>query len=159
MSIAKNPVSSRRTLPSALTFAQVWASYRRYESLLPALPTARLIQRVPGIRELISKFDTFVFDAYGIVNRGHQAIAGAAQQFANVIATGKPVVARTNDDSGNREAVLAKHAARGFGLAKPAVIAGLGVLSSRLAALGDAASFGFLGPSSRPHEKKLKQLE
>lgn len=158
MSIATNPVSSRRALPSALTFAQVWACYRGYESLLPAIPTARPTQRVSGIRELISKFDAFVFDAYGVLNRGHQAIVGAAQQFANVVATGKPVVVLTNDASGNREAVLAKHAARGFDLAKPEVIAGIDVLPSRLPALSDAASFGYLGPSPRPHVKKLQQL-
>lgn len=145
-------------LPSALTFAQVWACYRRYEELLPALPAACPTTRVSGIGELVDDFDAFVFDAYGVLNRGHQPIAGAAGEFAAVVATSSPVVVLTNDASGNREAVLAKHAARGFDLSQTTVIAGLDVLPGRLDALQATPSFGYLGPSPRPHAEQLRHM-
>ena len=122
------------------------------------IPPVCATTRVTGIAELIGDFDAYVFDAYGVLNRGHQPVAGAVEQFAAVVATKKPVVVLTNDASGNRAAVRAKHAARGFDLSQTTVVAGLDVLPARLKALQATASYGYLGPTPRPHAEQLDRM-
>lgn len=158
MPSAEPPAATPVALPSALTFAQVWACYRRYEALLPAIGPARATVRVRDLGALAGDFEAFVFDAYGVLNRGHQPIAGAAHRFAQVLATDKPVVVLTNDASGNVGSIVSKHAARGFDLTRATVVAGLDVLPMHLEASPNAHRFGYLGPSPRPHPQHLDGL-
>lgn len=139
-----------------LDFATAWATYRRYERFLPAVPATRQPARpVASLAALLDgplagRIDALLFDAYGVLNRGEQPIDGAGAAFAAAQRRGLPLVIVTNDASGDREAIAAKHRRRGFAVDAGQLVAGIDLLDEALHGVPGAARFGYLGPARRP---------
>jgi len=75
------------------------SAFNFYEAVRSRLPTAEFPSS-PGFKsglvELSDYCDVFVFDAFGVLNVGNRAIAGAGECIANLRANGKLVFVLTN---------------------------------------------------------------
>lgn len=74
-------------------------SFRRYQEILPRLPTATFptqSQQAENLAELADQFDAFVFDAFGVLNVGETTIPSAIQRVATLRNMGKQVRVLTN---------------------------------------------------------------
>lgn len=94
----------------------LWA-FSQYEAIREALPQARFpetTQRVSNLGALLGHFDAFVLDAFGVLNVGEAAIAGAAERIQEFRAAGKPVLVLTNGASQEPNSALEKYARLGF---------------------------------------------
>ncbi|MEP0518832.1 MAG: HAD hydrolase-like protein [Hyphomicrobiales bacterium] len=73
-----------------------------YESVRGRLPIATFknsAKAVANLGELEDEFDVFVFDAYGVLNKGLEAVPGAAHRIAALQAAGKKAFVLTNGAS------------------------------------------------------------
>ncbi|MFW8635477.1 HAD-IIA family hydrolase [Cribrihabitans pelagius] len=93
-----------------------WA-FERYEALRPQLPRAeypassRMAENLAGTAE---HFDGYILDAFGVLNRGETAIAGAVARMAWLRRQGKRLVVLTNAASYTKPEILAKYHRLGF---------------------------------------------
>jgi glycerol 3-phosphatase-2 len=74
-------------------------SFRRYQEILPRLPTAIFpteSQQAENLAELADQFDTFVFDAFGVLNVGEMTIPSAILRVSTLRDMGKQVRVLTN---------------------------------------------------------------
>lgn len=112
-----------------------WA-FARYEALRPRLPRARFpaqSRRVRDLSEVFDRYDGFILDAFGVLNRGETAIAGAVERVAMMRAAGKRVVVLTNGASHARDKALTKYARLGFDFTPDEVVASRDLAAAALA--------------------------
>lgn len=101
-----------------------WA-FARYEAIRSRLPRARFDQApqsAGNLAELADHFDGFILDAFGVLNRGETAIAGAVDRMAELRAMGKKLIVLTNAASYTRSQILAKYHRLGFDFTSDEVI-------------------------------------
>lgn len=92
-------------------------AFDMYENLRASLPTAEFPQESRFGRDLsdtVADFDAYILDAFGVLNRGETAIAGAVEQMAALRDLGKRLVVLTNAASYTRVEVLEKYRRLGF---------------------------------------------
>lgn len=73
-----------------------------YENARDRLPKAQFPARsshAANLGELADQFDVFVFDAYGVLNKGTEAVPGAAQRVKALQDLGKKTFVLTNGAS------------------------------------------------------------
>lgn len=95
------------------TFPSLSASdaFAFYENARPRLPNAHFPDQSIHARdlgELADQFDIFVFDAFGVLNRGADAVPGAAQRVKAIQELGKKTFILTNGASFTAEKSQAK---------------------------------------------------
>ena len=76
----------------------VWA-LQQYEAIRSVLPAAHMPKKsvhAENLGEIADLFDTFLLDAFGVLNVGDTAIAGAAQRAQMLKDMGKDVLVLTN---------------------------------------------------------------
>ncbi len=108
------------------------SAFEFYEAVRAHLPKAKFpgqSRRAGGLLEIADEFDTFVFDAYGVLNIGSTPIAGASQVVSTLRDRGKRVFVLTNGATFPFEQTLAKFENFGFDFRENEI------LSSRMAAL------------------------
>ncbi|MEJ2026608.1 MAG: TIGR01459 family HAD-type hydrolase, partial [Limibacillus sp.] len=88
------------------------------------------------------RYDGFVLDAFGVINVGETAIAGAADGIAGLQALGKTVLVVTNGATTPGEATAAKYAKMGLPLTRREVISSRDALALALAE-EDVGVWGF----------------
>lgn len=101
-----------------------WA-FARYEAIRPRLPQAPFPERshyAANLAEVAAHFDGFILDAFGVLNRGETAIAGAVERMAELRAMGKKLIVLTNAASYTRSQILAKYHRLGFDFTSDEVI-------------------------------------
>ncbi|WP_424860027.1 MULTISPECIES: HAD-IIA family hydrolase [unclassified Tepidimonas] len=110
------PMPSADTPPAG----DPWYLLQAYEAeraLWPALPRlAHQAQFVEGLAALRDHYDAFLFDAFGVLNVGQRAIAGAAQALATLRRAGVPFRIVSNAASIPKPALVARYRAMGFDL-------------------------------------------
>jgi glycerol-1-phosphatase len=110
-------------------------AHARYEAVRASLPQARFgaePRRIRDLEEVIDRFDAFVLDAFGVLNIGETAIAGAVARVAAMRRAGKAVVVLTNGASHARAAALAKYHRLGFDFAPEEVVASRDIAAAAL---------------------------
>ena len=132
----------------------LWA-LARYEALRPALPAAAFPAapvRAATLADLADRYDAFILDAYGVLNRGDAAIPGAPDRVAALQAAGKRVLVLTNGASQPPEAARAKYARWGFRFAPEDIIASRTLAAKALPALMAAhpGPWAAIGPAGVP---------
>lgn len=118
--VTEPPVTARPMAPGG----SLWA-FARYEAIRNTLPPAcfpAAAQRVSHLGDLLERFDAFVLDAFGVLNVGEEAIAGAAERVQELRAAGKPVLVLTNGASLERTHALEKYARLGLVFAAQEVV-------------------------------------
>ncbi len=100
-------------------------AFASYEELRADLPQASFPKRSQTGRDLsdtLSCFDAYVLDAFGVLNRGEAAIAGAVERMAQLRGLGKRLLVLTNAASYTRTQVLAKYHRLGFDFSADEVV-------------------------------------
>lgn len=127
-----------------LRFEDAWRTYLDASARLPAPPPEVMPRRVSGLVEAVEQggHRLVVFDAYGVLHTGGEAIPQALGAFAELRRRGVPVCVVTNDVTHDPEHVAAGLARRGFDFSADEVISGRSLLPGILAGFGDGQGFG-----------------
>lgn len=111
------------------------AAFARYEAVRTRLPHATYPKRsvvLPSLEQVADHVDGFLLDAFGVLNVGETAIAGAVARMADLRARGKRLLVLTNAASYTRPQLLAKYHRLGFDFAIDEVVASREVAAARL---------------------------
>jgi len=111
-----------------------WA-FRRYETVRHRLPQARFpahTQSVDGLLELAQWFDTFLLDAFGVLNVGETVIASALRAVASLQSQGKRVLVLTNGATFPAEVARMKFKRLGFNFARGDIVSSRDALCQTL---------------------------
>jgi HAD superfamily hydrolase (TIGR01459 family) len=126
-----------------------WA-FQQYEAVREVLPKAEFpdtSRHARNLGELAADFDVFLLDAFGILNVGETAIAGAAAQVAALQAQDKRVLVLTNGATYPAELALAKYTKLGFRFALEDVVSSRDALAVELRDRQDGGFWGVMGAS------------
>ncbi|SLN46524.1 Ribonucleotide monophosphatase NagD [Pseudoruegeria aquimaris] len=121
-----------------------WA-FARYEAIRSRLPQAAFggpPRPAGNLAELAAHFDGFILDAFGVLNRGETAIAGAVERMAQLRAMGKRLIVLTNAASYTRSEILAKYHRLGFDFRPEEVISSRDLAFAALPELPSGAPWG-----------------
>lgn len=125
------------------------ALLQAYEALRPLLPTATFPSRyaqVPNLGPLTEAYDAFFFDAFGVLNIGETAIAGAAERITALRRAGRRVTVVSNAASVPVAALARKYAALGFDFAPQEIVSSREALRQHLHAL-PLQTWGVMAPA------------
>jgi len=108
-------------------------AYQAIRHRLP--PTKRLgeCQRAQHLGEIADHYDVFLLDAYGVINRGSEPVAGVPERVRALQAAGKRVMIVSNAAGFPHPVLMARYAGLGYALAPEDVITSRKTLVSRLA--------------------------
>ncbi|MEH6725514.1 MAG: HAD hydrolase-like protein [Hyphomicrobiales bacterium] len=118
-----------------------------YENARDRLPKARFPARsshAANLGELADQFDVFVFDAYGVLNRGMDAVPGAAQRVKALQDLGKKTFVLTNGASFTAEQSQAKFDRMGMAFAMEDIVASRLATFRALEAHTDVSTWGVI---------------
>ena len=119
-------------------------AFDMYENLRSVLPSAEVPSGTQHGRDLgdtAADYDAYVLDAFGVLNRGEVAIAGAVERIAALRALGKRLVVLTNAASYTRTEILAKYHRLGFDFDASEVVSSRDVAFAALSALPDGQAW------------------
>lgn len=117
----KNPLptpSGQDPLWPTFTAGDAFSAYEWARPLMPKANFAHKMQYADGLMALQDHFDIFVFDAYGVLNVGAQAIPGALTCVDALRDAGKTCIVATNAASLDSDAAFAKFQKLGFDFPK-----------------------------------------
>ncbi|MFH1803483.1 MAG: HAD hydrolase-like protein [Pseudomonadota bacterium] len=134
---------------------QAIAAYLQYANRLPQIdpsvvPTAT--QHVSNLLAIAGQFDLIVFDAFGVLNSGKQAIPGAVTAVATLKDQGKRLAVITNDASSSADAIIARHRGRGFDFDRESLISSQQFVAPLMARHAEIGLWGAMAPSSWPFD-------
>ena len=106
-----------------------------YESLRPQMPSHRAGAgvRTERLRDVIGEFDALFLDGYGVLNRGAEAIDGAAALLEMAAVRDMPVLVVTNGASNDEATIGNKYAGLGLPITPAQVVSSRSVLTHWLA--------------------------
>ncbi len=131
-------------------FDALWA-FDRYEAVRPRLPSARAEgAAVPesDLGALAGRYDAFVLDAFGVINVGETAIAGAAERIEMLQALGKTVLVLTNGATVPGDVTAEKYRYMGLPLTRREVISSRDALALALRAEACEGPWGVAAAAS-----------
>ena len=124
----------------------VWAvqQYEAVRSLLPkaAMPAQSI--HADGLIEIADHFDVFLLDAFGVLNVGDVAIAGAVQRVQMLKNMGKQVLVLTNGACFPVEQALKKFRDFGFSFELKDIVSSRDALAASLPSLPDNGYWGVM---------------
>ena len=145
----KNLEDSHPTRFDGIKPTPAWAfnQYQRLRRQLPkAGPNYQPPQRVPSLEPLFSRFDAFVFDAFGVLNTGPTVIPGAVARLAALQASGKPVLLLSNAATITQQALTEKYCGMGFELTEDRIVSSRWLLEDSLAREPRRGVWGVIAP-------------
>jgi len=108
-----------------------FAAYEAARHRLPQFTRQGACQQVGSLADIADQFDTFLLDAFGVLNIGDTAIPGAPERVAALQAAGKRVVILTNAASHTLDTLAAKYNRLGYAMTQDDIV------SSRMALLAE----------------------
>ena len=124
----------------------VWA-VQQYEAVRPLLPAARMPKKfvhAENLEEIADLFDAFLLDAFGVLNVGDAAIAGAAQRVQILKDMGKHVLVLTNGACFPAEKALKKFLSFGVPLELTDIVSSRAALAVDIPQLADSGFWGVM---------------
>ena len=124
----------------------VWA-VQQYEAVRPLLPAARMPKKfvhAENLEEIADLFDAFLLDAFGVLNVGDAAIAGAAQRVQILKDMGKHVLVLTNGACFPAEKALKKFLSFGVPLELTDIVSSRAALAVDIPQLEDSGFWGVM---------------
>ena len=125
--------------------------FDRYEQIRRRLPYARfpdVTEAVADLGVIVDRFDTFIFDSFGVLNIGDQAIGKAVDRIAMLRAAGKQVLVLTNAASVPISKLEQKYRNFGFDFALTEIISSRAVLADALTRFDAAMEWAVIAPDS-----------
>jgi glycerol-1-phosphatase len=120
------------------------AAFRRYEAVRQRLPEATFpvaSRHLAHLGEAADHYDGFILDAFGVLNIGETAIAGAVARMADLRMRGKRLVVLTNAASYTRAELLTKYHRLGFDFCADEVVSSRDVAVARLDRVAPGATW------------------
>lgn len=143
MGLGKGPGSDHLTV---ITLDHAFDAYEAARPRLPrAVPRPDAPETVANLSALAERFDTFLLDAFGVLNIGETAIPGAVERVAGLQAAGKRVLVVSNAASVPHGALLEKYSKLGFTFAAEDVITSRRTMTHHLAGT-QAERWGVMAP-------------
>ena len=118
-----------------ITPTPAWAfdQYQHLRNQLPAAASKRgRYEWLPSLEPLSSRFDAFIFDAFGVLNTGPSVISGAVERLASLQASGRPVLVLSNAATASQQNLTKKYRGMGFDLTEQQVISSRWLLEDAL---------------------------
>lgn len=137
------------------TPAWAFAQYQRIRATLPAgLPAEQQpeTRTLESLAPLIDRFQTFVFDAFGVLNAGPRAFPSAIRRIRELQDLGKTVIILSNAATASHSALVAKYQGMGFAIEPDALISSRWVLEQSLHRQPRTGRYGVLSPASSAPE-------
>ncbi|MEM8787507.1 MAG: HAD-IIA family hydrolase [Pseudomonadota bacterium] len=107
----------------SLTAAEALAAYEAARHRLPqAVPQTGSCREVASLEDLADAFDVFFLDAFGVLNVGEEAIAGAPERVAALQRAGKRVLVVSNAAGFPHDRLMEKYARLGYDFAPGDVV-------------------------------------
>jgi len=124
----------------------VWAvqQYEAVRSLLPAARMPKKFVHAENLEEIADLFDAFLLDAFGVLNVGDAAIAGAAQRVQMLKDMGKHVLVLTNGACFPAEKALKKFLNFGVPLELTDIVSSRAALAVDIPQLADSGFWGVM---------------
>lgn len=130
-----------------MTAEQLFNSYQQWRAMLPeASFESQPPQGLSGIVDLASSHQAFVFDAYGVLNQGDQAIPGAAEAIRQLQQQGKQVLVLTNSGAMSKLDLVRRLAGLGFDFRAEHIISSRDALEQALANWPEPKRWGAILP-------------
>lgn len=128
-----------------------FAQYQRIRSALPAgLPREfqPVSRELTSLVPLMDQFQTFVFDAFGVLNAGPRAFPGAIQRIRELQNLGKTVIILSNAATASHRALVEKYQGMGFAIDGNHLVSSRWILEQTLHQQARPGRFGVLSPAS-----------
>lgn len=128
-------------------------AFARYEAIRHRLPKATFpaaSRHVPTLSEAADHYDGFILDAFGVLNVGETAIAGAVARMAELRARGKSLTVLTNAASYTRDQILAKYHRLGFDFTAAEVVTSRDTTLARMTAIAPRARWAAIAAAGDP---------
>ncbi|MFL4468474.1 HAD-IIA family hydrolase [Tateyamaria armeniaca] len=93
---------------------EAFDAYERVRHRLPAVQRQGACQRVPNLDALTDDIETFLLDAFGVLNIGETAIDGVPERVARLQKAGKRVLVVSNAAGYPHSDLMAKYARLGY---------------------------------------------
>ena len=126
------------------------AAFARYEALRSRLPDAAFgakSEPIENLLQIADQADVFVFDAYGVLNVGDGAIAGAAARTADLRRLGKRVFVLSNSASHTKAQMVARFAGLGFDFTTGEIICSRDAALDHVAGMKGVRRWGVIAPA------------
>lgn len=128
----------------------VIAAFQQYEAIRNRLPQAPVGDHPPiainSLLDIAERFDTFLFDAFGVLNVGETAIPGAIERVRTLQAMGKQCLVVSNGAGLCKTLAAEKIRARGFDFEAEYIVNSRDALLDGLKAYPDNMLWGRIGP-------------
>jgi HAD superfamily hydrolase (TIGR01450 family) len=105
-----------------LNTTEAFAAYEHVRHRLPNVQRGGACQRLPNLDALAEDYDTFLLDAFGVLNIGETAIDGVPERVARLQEMGKRVLVVSNAAGYPHSNLMAKYARLGYNFAPEDVI-------------------------------------
>lgn len=132
-----------------LRMPEAFAAYEAVRHRLPAPNRAAPCRALPNLEALAQDFDTFLLDAFGVLNIGETAIDGVPGRVADLQRAGKRVMVVSNAAGYPHSTLMAKYKRLGYDFApedvitsRKAVLHAIGAMPDRHWGLVAQESFG-----------------
>lgn len=125
----------------------LWA-FDAYEAVRHRLPQADFPaapRHAANLTDLADSYDLFLLDAFGVLNIGETAIAGAPGHIAALQAAGKQVMVLSNAASMPKRVLIAKYARLGFDFTPEAIVSSREVMLAALRGQAPEQALGRIG--------------
>ena len=125
-----------------------WA-LARYEAVRARLPVATFpaaAVSAPGLLAIAHAFDTFVLDAFGVLNVGEDPVPSALETITELANAGKTLIVLSNGATRDADAALTKYRALGFNFEPEQICSSRNALELALQAYPDGMRWGFAAP-------------
>lgn len=130
------------------------SAYLKYSDRLPHVAKRDVpgkSERVSNLLAIADQFDLIVFDAFGVLNSGSNAIPGSVTAVKLLKKLNKRLAVITNDASNTAEAIIAKHRSRGFDFDTGALISSAQFIVPMMQQ-SDVTRWGVMAPAEWPIE-------
>ncbi|GGA26454.1 HAD-IIA family hydrolase [Neptunicoccus cionae] len=109
--------------PNAQARAQwVFEAYEKVRPRLPQVAFSCVPKTADSLEQVAEPYDLILFDAYGVLNIGETAIAGAPERIASLRAAGKSVMVVSNSAGYPKATMMERYARLGFDFTEPEVV-------------------------------------
>ncbi|OKH89997.1 HAD-IIA family hydrolase [Thalassospira sp. TSL5-1] len=129
------------------------AAYLNYADRMPRLMPEQLPEEtgeVANILAIADQFDIIIFDAFGVLNSGAEAIPGALQAVSALRARNVELAIITNDASNAPEAIIERHRKRGFDFSLESLVSSAKYIVPMMKRHPDVARWGVMAPAHWP---------
>ena len=135
---------SLETAFPSLSGSDAFAFYENARDRLPKAQFPMRSRHAANLGELADQFDVFVFDAYGVLNKGTDAVPGAAQRVKALQDLGKKTFVLTNGASFTAEQAQAKFDRMNMAFAMEDIVASRLATFRALEAHTDVSTWGVI---------------